>query len=126
MKHRRKHKVRIIGIVIGLLLICIGIICWWALKKEAKQKQPEELIVEYMNYIENQDYDAMYAMVDENTISDLGKEGFVERNSKIYEGIEVNNLKIENIIVEEQKNKVVSVWYNTSFETVAGAVECIK
>lgn len=122
MKHRKKRKVTIIGIVIGLLLICAGIVCWIVAKKEIKQSQPEELIVEYMNHIEKKEYDAMYDMIDKNTVSDLGEEGFIERNSKIYEGIEVENLKIDNIIVGEQKNKVVSVLYNISFETVAGTV----
>ena len=75
-----------------------------------------------MKYIEKKEYDAMYSMIETNSQNSLTKENFINRNSKIYEGMEVRNLKVDSVKLENHESKNVTVSYNTSFETIAGKV----
>ena len=87
--------------------------------KGEKQKTPEELLVEYINYIPEQKYQEMYAMIDIEASNNISQEDFIKRNSAIYEGIEVNNITVEVITYDKEQNTVI---YQTSFDTVAGNV----
>lgn len=123
MKQKRKANVnRKIGIV--MLLVSIGVIGLWGIRtiNRLMGEKPEDLIVKYMDHIEKQEYDAMYSMIDTDSSYIDGREEYIERNSKIYEGIEVNNLKLSNIAVKKKNGKRVSVTYETSFDTIAGQV----
>ena len=124
MKHRRKRrtKVNLLIVITMLLLMIIGILAIWGMKQIRKvmKDAPEELIVEYMEHIEKQEYDEMYSMIDTEENFYLNKEEYIERNSKIYEGIEIKNLRLNHIVTEKQEGKRVSVAYETSCDTVAG------
>lgn len=124
MKHRRKRrtKVNLLIVITILLLIMIGILAIWGMKQIRKvmRDTPEELIVEYMEHIEKQEYDEMYSMIDTEEDFYLSKEEYIARNSKIYEGIEIKNLRLNHIETEKQEGKTVSVAYETSCDTVAG------
>ena len=61
-------------------------------------------------------------MIETNSQNSLTKENFINRNSKIYEGMEVRNLKVDSVKLENHESKNVTVSYNTSFETIAGKV----
>lgn len=50
------------------------------------------------------------------------KEEFIERNSKIYEGIEMSDLSITDITVKRQENGNAAVSYTTNMQTAAGNV----
>lgn len=119
MRRREKNKR---GIIVCVAVIAVAA-CSLKVIKEIKKEKPEDLIVEYMNHIEKQEYAAMYSMVDIDSSLDIGKEKFIERNSRIYGGMEVTNLKISNIVKEERKRETVSVSYDTMFDTVAGKVQ---
>lgn len=123
MKHKRKTNIiRITGLVI--ILISIGVICFLGARAIIRitREKPEDLIVKYMAHIEKQEYDAMYSMIDQKNSYIDGKESYLERNSKIYEGIEVSNLKLSNIALKKRNGKNVMVSYETSFDTIAGQV----
>ena len=123
MKHKRKTNIkRITGLVI--ILIIIGVICILGARAIIKitREKPEDLIVKYMTHIEKQEYDAMYSMIDPKSSYIDGKEAYMERNSKIYEGIEASNLKLSNIVLKKRNGKNVMVSYETSFDTIAGPV----
>lgn len=121
MKHRRKKrtKVNLLIVTTILLLMMIGILAIWGMKqvKKVMRDAPEEMIVEYMEHIEKQEYDAMYSMIDTEKDFYLSKEEYIERNSKIYEGIEIKNLRLNHIVTEKQEGKRVSVAYETSCDT---------
>lgn len=123
-KHRRrrknKKKLLLIFMIIFIIAGCAGAFAIISKKSVLKEK-PEELIVKYMNHIEKMEYEDMYDMTEQSDVEN-DKEAFVERNSKIYEGIEVNNLKVQNVQIVEEKKDIVTVSYDTSFETVAGEV----
>lgn len=125
-RYKRKKQIKILRFVtVGLRTVALGVvICGMHhFIKERAWETPEELLVRYMNYISEQEYDAMYSMIDTENSFIHGRKEYIERNSKIYEGIEMDNLKLSNIAVEKQEGKTVSVSYTTSFDTVAGEVD---
>lgn len=124
MKYRKnkKTRVRLLIVMTIILVIVLGISVMLGIKliKKAVRETPEELIVKYMEHIEKQEYDEMYSMIDSEENFSLSKEEYTERNSKIYEGIEVKNLRLNHIVAEKQEGKRVSVAYETSCDTAAG------
>ena len=61
----------------------------------------------------------MYEMIDVQNSGNISQEDFVQRNSAIYEGIEVRNMKIQ---ITEYKEAERTVYYESSFDTIAGSV----
>lgn len=120
---KRKQLHMYFFIFIGCLGIVLGITSTiFFFKTKNSIKNPSEIIKEYMEYIVEGKYDKMYEMIDKEKYGRIEKEQFITRNKKIYEGMEVNNLKIKNVQVGKKKNKRVSISYDTSFETIAGKV----
>ena len=126
MKKYRKQKNRKRLIIAGMVfIILVGGIGTYAANfaKKVLADNLEELLVEYMGHIENREYEKMFSMIDMEKSSELDRTEFIERNSKIYEGIEATNMEINNVLIEKQDGKTVEISYTTSFDTVAGAVE---
>ena len=125
MKRKSKHKkntnkiiltaIIAIGIcLIGAMVYMIGI-----LGKGVFKTSPQELLIEYMNYIPEQSYEQMYAMLNIEASGNISQEDFIKRNSAIYEGIEVQNMTVEILTYDEEQ---MIVTYQTSFDTVAGTI----
>lgn len=105
-------------------MICMGIsaIIVCAAKFIGKGKDritPEEVLLKYMGYIQEQNYKAMYQLIDVEASGQISEEYFVKRNSAIYEGIEVQNMAVTIISCDMEKNVV---QYQTDFDTVAGEI----
>lgn len=122
---KRKRKKRDIGISVIASITVVTIIIAGGIKigKDIMQEEPETLLLDYMKHIEEQEYDEMYSMLDSESCANIDKEYFVDRNSKIYEGMEISNLKISNIIEEERNGKKVKLSYDSTFQTIAGVVD---
>lgn len=123
---KRKRKLRA-GIVIGIACAaCVtGIIAWAVISRMDNKKgweQPEELLVQYMERLSRKEYEQMYAMLDSNSVATLTKDEYIKRNSNIYEGIEMENLKIEQVKKEEGAEGLLTVSYHTAIDTVAGEI----
>ena len=117
-RRRRKNK------ILWVLMICMGIsaITVCAAKFIGKGKDritPEEVLLKYMGYIQEQNYTAMYQLIDAEASGQISEEDFVKRNSAIYEGIEVQNMAVTIISCDMEKNVV---RYQTDFDTVAGEI----
>ncbi len=126
MKEKSRHKqkrnwekiILLIIIAMGIAVIGVVKVCG-KINRDVVRTSPEELLVDYMNHIPKQEYEEMYAMLDIEASDNISKEDFIKRNSAIYEGIDMKNMKLE-IISYDEKEKAVT--YYTSFDTVAGNI----
>lgn len=123
---KRKRKLRA-GIVIGIACAACGtgIVAWAVISRMDNKKgweQPEELLVQYMERLSRKEYEQMYAMLDSDSVATLAKDEYIKRNSNIYEGIEMENLKIEQVKREEGAEGLLTVSYHTAMDTVAGEI----
>ncbi|MBR2257167.1 MAG: penicillin-binding transpeptidase domain-containing protein [Blautia sp.] len=124
MRNHRYRRRRIKGIFLRITISVIGLfflllLAAGILKKEDNRKTPEELLVEYMNYIPEKEYGKMYEIIYTEDFDNISLEDFIKRNSGIYEGIEVNDIMID-ILAFDKKKKTVT--YQTSFDTIAGNI----
>ncbi len=105
-------------IILSLILITKGIKNW-----ARKQKNPEQVlqqaILAYMDCISEKRYGDMYGMLAAESMEAISEKDFIARNSAIYEGIGMENMKIT--ITGYNKEKL-TVTYNTSFDTDAGNI----
>ena len=80
---------------------------------------PEELIARYYGYIPEQKYNCMYNILDIEASGNISQEDYIERNSSIYESIEIQNIKLK---IKKYDKEQRSILYNISFDTKAGNI----
>lgn len=108
------------GIVVtGIAAAALFIYVSGILTGRSTWKMPDELLTRYMAYIPEKEYEKMYEMINTEASGNISREDFMERNSAIYEGIELNNMEVEILSYDEEK---MSVSYHTSFDTAAGNI----
>lgn len=119
MRKNRKKR-RKTGLVISLILLlsAAGLAALFLVPRLLWEK-PEELLKKYTGYIEAGEYEKMYELVAAEESGNIAKEDFIERNSKIYEGIEAQNIRVE-ILNTADKGKNVS--YRCTMDTLAGEI----
>lgn len=121
-KKNRKKKYRILClciIFIGIIITGAGICASVFIQQNNVLETPEELIARYYGYIQVQKYASMYNMIDIKASGDISQEDYTERNSSIYEGIEIQNIKLTiNKYNKERK----TLLYHISFDTKAGNI----
>ena len=81
---------------------------------------PEELLVQYMEYIPEKEYEQMYTMLNTEASGNISQEDFIQRNSAIYEGIEMQNMEVEVTAYDKERGTVA---YEMSFDTTAGRIQ---
>ena len=121
-RRRRKKSNKMIwitGIFLGIFVLCIVLYIAVQIILSNRGSSPEEILLSYMECISEQKYDEMYEMIDVQSSGNITQENFVQRNSAIYEGIEVQNIKIQ---IREYNETEKTVKYQSSFDTVAGTV----
>ena len=104
---------RLILIIFSLILVLSLI---FFITKQTHKNTTEQLLTEYMNYINKHEYEKMYKMISKEHSSNISMEEFVKRNKNIYEGLETKDLSIK--ILNEKE-----ILYLTSFNTLAGEVK---
>ncbi|MFQ9985129.1 MAG: penicillin-binding transpeptidase domain-containing protein [Lachnospiraceae bacterium] len=120
MKRGRKNPIFLF--VLGCLgVVAVGGVVYAGIQylKQSSWESPEELLTVYMEHISQKEYEEMYEMLDVRASGGISKNDFIERNSAIYEGIEMQNLQIEVVDYNEKERRVA---YESSFDTVAGAI----
>ena len=125
MKKKKKNRAGIgISIILSIVILAgvVGGLGYVAYVKILEREKPEELLAEYMGHIEKKEYEAMYAMVMPEEKGGPAKDTFIERNAKIYEGIEARDLRLRDVILGEEKDEKVAVSYHMSLETVGGEI----
>ena len=126
MRRRRTRAVWVIPVagIAGILMAAVGLGFWFVSQKaaEPEKKRPDEWLMEYMQYIPDGNYEAMYGMLDGQSHLNISLEEFTERNKNIYEGIEAANIRIEVQETEVREDGTEAVNYQTTMDTVAGEI----
>ncbi|RFU67112.1 penicillin-binding transpeptidase domain-containing protein [Peribacillus saganii] len=110
-----------------LILLFIATFLMFALSAcKEEEPQPEERFAAYTKLWNSQKFDEMYDYLSTDAKKGISKKDFIDRYEKIYDGIEIENLKITykkpKEIKEDSKRKNASLPYDASMETIAGPV----
>lgn len=125
-RRQKNTKGRLLPIVLAVMGVAAVTAAAWAARGILKGKEwetPEELLVAYMDHIPKEEYEQMYAMIDAEGSGNVSQEDYIQRNSAIYEGIEVRNMTVEVLAYDKKQRKVT---YQTAFDTAAGNISFIN
>lgn len=86
---------------------------------DTSTKRPDQLLAEYMEHIPLKEYKEMYKMIDVQASGYTSQEYFIKRNSDIYQGIGMKNMKLDIISYNKEQ---MSVKYRMAFDTDAGNI----
>ena len=111
-----KKKILIIVIIV---LIIAGIGGYFYYKKN--QNKPEDTLKEYVSKINEEKYNEMYELLNENSKNKISEEDFVTRNKKIYQGIDMSNMKIEVKNIQKSGKKR-TITYTTKMDASGGEI----
>lgn len=112
-----KNKKQLL-IICGIVII-IAVIAIISIQKKQRDNKIKEVLTEFINNINNKEYEKMYEKV---TDINIEKEDFISRNKNIYEGIGSQNIQIK-INKIEKEDKDYKVDYNEIMYTEAGKIE---
>ncbi|WP_331491186.1 NTF2-like N-terminal transpeptidase domain-containing protein [Schaedlerella arabinosiphila] len=118
---RNKKRIHIAAAVLSVTAAFAAVCGIVYFMRGSGRETPEELLVRYMEQIGQHNYEEMYRMTDPAHSAYTDKEAFIKRNSAIYEGIEIENVRVE--VLENDRNnsrEQDSVAYQMSFDTLAG------
>lgn len=107
-------------IVLIMLLTVIAMAGYFLVNPREK---PEETLQRYVEHLNKKEYEQMYEMLDSATKQSVTEETFVNRNKRIYKGIDATDVKIDVKEVKRMENGERSVKYNMSMSTLAGDIE---
>ena len=111
-------KKKILIIVIIVLMIA-GIGGYFYYKKN--QNKPEDTLKEYVSKINEEKYNEMYELLNENSKNKISEEDFVTRNKKIYQGIDMSNMKIEVKNIQKSGKKRI-ITYTAKMDASGGEI----
>lgn len=112
---KRNIKIYIaIAVIVILLILGGGTLLFLKTKDKSK-----EALTSYVELINSKDYEGMYSMLSDESKEKYSKEDFIARNKKIYEGIDVENIKID-INKVSKSGEVRKISYSSSMDTLAG------
>ena len=121
-KKKKRQAVKIAAAVMALIVVILAAVFVLPLRKPSKTS-PEELLTAYVEKLKAADYEGMYEMISKESQQSITKEEFVERNQKIYEGIEASNFELVEKEAEEGKKDTITIPYTLSMDTLAGSVK---
>lgn len=113
-----KNKKGLIFAVILIVIILIGTMGYFKIKNKTK---PEDVLKQYIENINAKDYNAMYKKISSSSKNNISEEDFINRNKKIYEGIDSHNIEISINNVQKNKNEV-KITYNEKVYTSSGVI----
>ena len=121
-KKKKRLAVKIAAAVMALIVVVLAAVFVLLLRKPSKTS-PEKLLTAYVEKLEAADYEGMYEMISKESQQSITKEEFVEKNQKIYEGIEASNFELVQKEAEEGKKDTITIPYSLSMDTLAGSVK---
>ena len=121
-KKKKRLAVKIAAAVMALIVVVLAAVFVLLLRKPSKTS-PEKLLTAYVEKLKAADYEGMYEMISKESQQSITKEEFVEKNQKIYEGIEASNFELVQKEAEEGKKDTITIPYSLSMDTLAGSVK---
>jgi penicillin-binding protein len=117
------EKKKNIYVIIGAAIVVVPfIVCVTAFFIYNNMHKPTDILTEYVNYLNDKDYDKMYELTDAETKQKISKDDFVSRNKNIYEGIQASNIKVD--VKSVQKNiSGATINYVMNMDTLCGNLE---
>ena len=127
MKQKNKHKKRkkqsnkpTKTILLIIIIALIGVGGYFAFNYFSAN--PAQYLEEYVAKINEEKYEEMYQMLDDESKSKISEEDFIKRNKNIYSGIDMANMQITvNGINREGTNKA-KVQYTSKMNTSGGEI----
>ena len=122
-KHKRKNSktaVILTGVAVVLLLGIAAGLGWSFVQKRST---PEETLAEYTRLLNEKNYKEMYALLDKETKARVKETDFIERNQKIYEGIEADHIQVKAKEEQKETDGKVQLVYDTVMNSAAGEIE---
>ena len=105
-KKRKKKKSRIYIIWLMNLCLITAVVAFFVWYESVPDVSPEKVLKTYMAHISNREYEQMYEMIDAGISGNISQEDFVKRNSAIYEGIDVDNMKVHITSYDKEQKEI--------------------
>lgn len=118
-KNKRKQQKKRVLCLVSVVLVAVVGAGGVLLYKKMTEKTREDIIKEYMGYIEKKEYEKMYALLDEASKDKVKQEDFITRNQNIYEGIEAEQIQLD---IPEEQDKDQPLSYRVTMDTLAGEI----
>lgn len=99
---------------VGIVAIVIAVVLFFVLTG----KSETSVLKDYYAMVEEKNYEGMYDLLSSGSKDTNLKEDFIERNKKIYEGIEAKDIEVE---ILEDNDEALS--YQVTMNTVAGELK---
>ena len=107
-------------LILIIIILIISLIGGYYFYKQNNNK-PEDILNEYISKINNEKYDEMYQLLDEESKQKISEEDFISRNKKIYQGIDMSNMKIEIKNIQKSGSKR-TINYTTKMDASGGEI----
>lgn len=118
---KRRH---IFFVFITIIFIAITAAC----SKEEAEPKPTDFLMTYIEHWQNSEFDQMYSMLTEETKATYDSEQFIERYNKIYNDLNITDLKIsfddlsdEDIEIAQEDGSV-TIPLHVSMNSIAGEI----
>ncbi|WP_394910716.1 penicillin-binding transpeptidase domain-containing protein [uncultured Robinsoniella sp.] len=87
-----------------------------------KEEEPDKLLQKYMSCIEKSEYQTMYSMISEQSKGNYSEKYFTDRNQKIYQGMEAEDIRVSILDLTAEKGQV-TVNFQQTMNSAAGEVQ---
>ena len=127
MKQKNKHKKRkkqsnkpTKTILLIIIIALIGVGGYFAFNYFSAN--PAQYLEEYVSKINEEKYEEMYQMLDDESKSKISEEDFIKRNKNIYSGIDMANMQITVNGINREGTSKAKVQYTTKMNTSGGEI----
>ena len=125
--NKNKKELVIFGIIIIILVAVIlgglGYTLYTIHKNNLKElNTPDQVMTSYVEYINNQNYEEAYKLLNQESKNRITQEEFAEIYEKTREELEINNTEINNLKVDKISNDNSNLIYSEKLITSYGEI----
>ena len=113
------QKIRVISVFL-FIIFSIILIVFRITQTKNKQSKAVQVLSQYIKYINDENYDAMYDLLDSSSQKNITKEKFIKKNKEIYEKLELSSISVYDMIEEETESDRIKITCTNDMETMAG------